>query len=228
VSDGYSFSFADARARSYCYASGGRALVPGVAGAVDVEITGDGPFEVHGVEVGAMDLEPLGDAVMLGSDQRREWVCRARGKAPGGAMIDGYGTVALGPTGLGGTALRRDLWVCVDEDLAFLASAERRHARDGHGDEKLAVIVARGSPLEPSAIADPRLSTSYGADGQVLRAGLELWEGEDAGERERSRALRLAGEAVASGELERTSVAFMVWRHAGREGIGCYAIERAG
>ena len=227
MSDRYNFSFADARARSYCYARGGRALVPGRDGAVDVEITGDGPFAVHGVEVGAVELEPLGDAIVLGSNQWREWVCRARGKTLRGATIDGFGTVALGPSGLGDTALRRSLWVCVDTELAFLVSAERRHARDGHGDEKLAVVVARGTPLEPSAIADPRLSTSYDADGQVLRAGLELWEGEDTGERERSRALRLAGEAVASGELERTRVAFMVWRHAGREGIGCYAIERA-
>jgi len=90
--------------------------------------------------------------------------------------------------------------------------------------------VARGTPLEASPLVEPQLSSTYRADGQLLRAGLELWEGEDAETRERARALRVGGETVAAGELAQdgvaAGVAFLVWHHDGLHGGGAYLSER--
>ncbi|MGD0198090.1 MAG: hypothetical protein ABSC56_09325 [Solirubrobacteraceae bacterium] len=228
MNESYSFSFADQRAGAYCCGSGGLALVvAGREGSVAAELAGEGPFAVRGPEVGEVALEPLGEGVTFDDGGPRRWACRARGKDARGAKIDGYGSVALGPTELAGTALLRNLWVCFGDELAISVLARRRAAQDEHGDEELAVVVGRGAPLALSLVADPRLSSTYGEDGHVLRAGLELWEDELEGERERGRALRLAGETLAVGELEGARVAFMVWRYGGREGIGCYTIERA-
>jgi hypothetical protein len=89
------------------------------------------------------------------------------------------------------------------------------------------VHVARGVPLESGLVADPRFSTSFDAEGRVLRAGLELWEEESEEARERGGALRLAGETVVSAELGNVSVAFLTWHQSERAGTGCYAIEHA-
>jgi hypothetical protein len=134
---------------------------------------------------------------------------------------------------LEGVALRRAVWGCFGEELAFALSAERPRRARGHGDERLEAFVARGVPLGASAVHDPRLSSTYGPDGALLRAGIEFWEGDE----DEGRPLRIAGESVAVGELETTSagaaqrvlvsVAFLVFHHARAAGVGGYEIVRA-
>ncbi len=94
----------------------------------------------------------------------------------------------------------------------------------GHGEEQLDAVILRGDPLERCAVEDPRLSTTYDADGRLARSGIELWESADAEFPE-----RIGGEAVAHAELAgpdgaHTQVALVGWHRDGRRGGGYYAI----
>jgi len=236
---GFSFSFSDSAAGLHCAGrSGGAAFLLSPAGAgapaaVDVVAAGD-RFELAIAGVGVALLEPLGPPFTYGGHGRSEVLCRLRGKGVRGRTLDGFGCVSHGGGELGGLALARSIWICFGAELAFALLAERPARGRGHGDERLAACVGRGAPLEPSPLEDPRLSSTYREDGQLLRAGLELWEPSleaDADAHERARALRIGGETIAAAELpqiaeRQTSIAFMAWHHAGLEGIGCYTIER--
>jgi len=227
VSETWSFSFADPRGRFFCHGRDGRALLATDKAVLDAELAGEGPFRLRGPALGELELEPLGPPVSFEHGTRREWICRGSGRSAKGEKLDGYGAVAAGPGPLAGVALRRTLWLCIEGKLAISGLAERVASEDPHGAEWLEVHVARGTPIEPSRVADPRLSTTYDAEQRVLRAGLELWEDEIEGERERGGALRLAGETVAGGDLEGVAVTFMVWHRGEGQGVGCYTIERA-
>jgi len=221
VSEAWSFSLADRRSGLYCYGSHGRAVIAADGTRADAALSGEGPFTAAVEGLGEFELEALGAPVIFGQSRRREWICRIRGQS------SGYGSVALGAA-LGDLALRRSLWVCLAGELVVVGLAEAAGASVPHGEEELEVHVARGEPLEPAIVADPRLSSTYDSDGRVLRAGLELWEDETEGERERGGALRLTGERLASAQLDGVSVAFIAWHRSNHTGTGCYAIERAG
>jgi hypothetical protein len=244
-----SFSLSAADAGLHCYgASAGNALVLGGesggvrAGCAITRVEGvEDSFELSVEGICEGRLEALGPAWSQPFGGRRQWLCRLRGASAGGGELKGFGEVTLGAAELGGLALRRRLWVCFDPELAFSVVAERRRARDGHGDEEVAAYLGRGGPLAAVAIEEPRLSSTYRDDGQLLRAGLELWEadGEDESEDgeaesyDRMRALRVAGETIVAGELGsggavEISVAFLAWHHDGRGGAGAYVIETAG
>ena len=85
--------------------------------------------------------------------------------------------------------------------------------------------VGPGAPVAPVPIADPRLSTTYDADGRQRRASLELWAGEES-----PSARRVAGEVLCGTSLDlgrlRLDCAFFGWRMAGREGVGRYDVLR--
>ncbi len=96
-----------------------------------------------------------------------------------------------------------------------------RPARGTHADEPAwAALLGRGGAL---TIADPRLSTTYDADGHQRRAGLELWVGED-DELPAPRLGRvLCGSTLELGQLE-LDCAFFRWHLDGRTGVGRYDI----
>ena len=241
VSDHLSFSFSAADADLFCYGSAaGSALVLGAQrdeqhatatiSAADIE-AGRFDLAIDGVCEGR--LEALGPAWHNPVGERREWLCRLRAAIVGGGEVAGFGHVALGAEP-GGDALARSVWMCFDGELAFVVAAERRRPRDGHGDESVAAYLGRGVPLAEVAIEEPRLSSTYRADGQLLRAGLELWEedaeGDEGGAHDRLRALRVGGETIVAGELRGAggiSVAFLAWHHDGRAGTGAYTIGRS-
>ena len=84
------------------------------------------------------------------------------------------------------------------------------------------------TPTPPRVVADPRLSTTYGADGAPARAGLELWlDGEEGKQYLR----RAAGESLAVGtrvaehDLELSAELFR-WHSRGRDGAGVYLLAR--
>jgi hypothetical protein len=90
--------------------------------------------------------------------------------------------------------------------------------------------VAWGALLDPAGsvhVGDPRLSTTYDADGRQRRAGLELWVGDGDGA---DFARRAAGEVVCGSTLElgalRLDAAIFRWHSEGRSGIGRYDIVR--
>jgi hypothetical protein len=232
VSERLNFSFSDAAAGLHCYGAGDLALVlgPGATSAPPGSIEGDlatGRFAIDIAGVCVCQLEALGPPVVYAIGERRDWLCRVRGTSAGGGKLTGLGCVTAGPPELGNLALRRSIWICFGDELGFTLTAERGSGKHDHGDEDVLAFAARGTPLTPTRVADPRLSSTYGADRQLLRAGLELWPEDDDDEapRERSHALRIAGETIATGQLGNTSVAFLTWRHDGRHGIGCYTIE---
>jgi hypothetical protein len=170
-------------------------------------------------------LEPLGAPATF-SDGTREWLCRARGRASG-APVDclGHAVVEAGPPcGWKRVALGRAVAAWISEELAVTLRARRPARAKHHEAEDLTGFILRGSPPEPHAIDEPRLSTAYAGDGRQRRAGLELWETEEA-----DYPVRLAGEAIGEGELEleggmRLRSAFFVWHYAGRVGAGRYDI----
>jgi hypothetical protein len=248
MSQQLSFSFSDPDAGLHGLGRSGETAVvlssSGASACGQVEVVqANDRFEIAVDGLIETVLEPLGAPVAFAKHERSDWLCRARGKAADGRALDGFGCVSLGAGGLGGLARRRSIWICFGDSLAFTLLAERASGKPGH-DEPIAAFVARGTPLEASALADPLLSSTYRADpltgspnrggqagGQLLRAGLELWEEDDAETHERARALRISGETVAAGELAQggvaASVAFLVWHHAGRQGAGAYISETA-
>ncbi|MEA2356729.1 MAG: hypothetical protein QOD61_2858 [Solirubrobacteraceae bacterium] len=180
---------------------------------------------------GGLDLvfEPLGDPAEF-ADGTREWLCRVRGTAAG-IEVDVLGNAVVEPTPPRRPkrfGLERSISAWLSEELGVALRARRPARAKHHEAEELAGFVLRGSPPAPHPIDEPRLSTAYAANGRHRRAGLELWEDEEA-----EYPLRLAGEALGEGDLEladgmRLRCAFLVWRYAGRVGAGRYDIVLPG
>jgi hypothetical protein len=121
----------------------------------------------------------------------------------------------------------RSVSVWFDPDEAFALTAFRPRKAKAHDGDLLAaaVIAADGS----AAVDDPRLSTTYGADGWPSRAGLELWLTGPEPEQQYPR--RASGEAIGpraqavAGELELRAEPFR-WHNRSREGAGMYLLAR--
>ena len=241
MSEQLSFSFSDPDAGLHCFGrSGETAVVLNSSGAsssgqVEVVQTDEG-FEIALGGRRTTLLAPLGPPIDF-PQGRSATLCLANGRAADDRPLTGFGCVWHGERGLATLARRRSIWICFGEDLAFALLAERSSREPGH-DEPVAAFVARGTPLAASALAEPLLSSTRRADpltgsgGQLLRAGLELWEGEDAETRDRARALRIGGETIAAGELAAqhgvtAAVAFLIWHLDGRPGAGAYLDETA-
>jgi hypothetical protein len=119
----------------------------------------------------------------------------------------------------------RAVSVWFDPDEAFALTAFRpRKAKHHDGDLLAAAVIA---PERSGPVEDPRLSTTYAADGWPTRAGLELWLSGEEPERQYPR--RASGAAVgpraaaAAGELELQAEPFR-WHSRGREGAGMYLL----
>jgi hypothetical protein len=151
---------------------------------------------------------------------------RASGSA-GAHRVDGLALLRR-EREAGGLALERSLAILFDAQLALALHASRPHGAGGHGEEQLDAILLRGEPLDLVAIEKPRLSSTYGADGRITHAGLELWESEES-----ELPLRIGGEALAGGDLAGAegppvAVTFVAWHHDARRGLGSYTITRGG
>lgn len=115
-------------------------------------------------------------------------------------------------------------WFAPDDGLGLLALRPRGKA--GHEDDLLTAAVFETGGSTP--VGDPRLSTTYKADGRPARVSLELWLGED----EQSYPRRAAGEAVgprarsASSDLDVQAELFR-WHSRGIEGAGVYLLARS-
>jgi hypothetical protein len=102
--------------------------------------------------------------------------------------------------------------------------------RKSRGQESDVVSAVALEPEGPLAIDDPRLSTTYGADGRPLRAGLELWVavGEDEEEQFPRRASGETVGAAATGRLGRFDVLaqFVRWDSRYGDGAGVYLLAQ--
>lgn len=117
-------------------------------------------------------------------------------------------------------------WFEPDQGLTLTAfRARKAKAHDGD-----AVAGALIGPESAEAAEDPRLSTTYEADGWPLRAGLELWlAADDSAEHHYAR--RASGEATgaraqgAVGDYDVRAEPFR-WHSRGRDGAGMYILAR--
>lgn len=109
-----------------------------------------------------------------------------------------------------------------DDEHALVLTAIRPAGAGHHDAEEVTAHLVEGAPV---AVADPRLSTTYDAEGRQRRAGLELFiTDEDEYPR------RVAGEVACGTSLDlgrlRLDCAFFEWRTEGRAGIGRYDLLR--
>jgi anti-anti-sigma regulatory factor len=126
-------------------------------------------------------------------------------------------------------------WFEAPAGLALL-SLRPRKAR-GHDADLIAAAVLEPEDTAPMAVADPRLSTTYDADGLPTRVGLELWlelEGSDAYEddgAEQQISRRAAAEAIgAAVEWEvrdfQLHAVQLRWHSRGSDGAGVYLLAQ--
>lgn len=125
-------------------------------------------------------------------------------------------------------SVARTLGVWLEDGAGVTIVAVRPAGATSHADEAIhAVMLSPGNGAEPEAtvVADPRLSTTYDAEGRQRHAGLELYVTEDA-----DYARRAAGEVACGTTLDlgrlRLDCAFFTWRMEGRSGVGRYDVLR--
>lgn len=189
----------------------------------------------------ALEFSAASEPMELGADsptasvsglQGYEQLCRVEGEA----RIDGRRRhlSCLGQRGHGwGPApwerieLARTVTAWLEGPRAVALSAVRPTGASAHGDEALTAFLVEPADglAAPAPVAEPRLSTTYDAEGRQRRAGLELWVREDD---ELPR--RLDGEAACGTSLELADLhlgcAFFRWRMEGRSGVGRYDVLR--
>ena len=170
------------------------------------------------------ELEADAGAARLGGMAGHEKLCRVRGTA-GGRPVDCLGQRgrAWGTADWSRIALTRSLAAWLEEGPSVVVTAVRPLGAESHAEEAQWAVLLDAEGAVP--ISDPRVSTTYDADGHQRRAGLELWVGEDDDYPRRGAGQVLCGSSVALGQL-RLDCAFFAWHLDGREGVGRYDVLR--
>jgi hypothetical protein len=189
----------------------------------------DGDWILAG-DAGELTIAPLTDAVSSARLDGFDQLCEVQGRLSTEAERE--------VRAIGVRAVRavidpakvqsmRDACVWFAPDDALVLTALRPSSARGH-DHDLVV----GSVFEPDrviSVADPRLSTTYSADGAPARAGLELWIATDDDPSEYPR--RAAGETIGA-QITLRADGFdlrahaMRWQSRGRDGIGAYVLAQ--
>jgi hypothetical protein len=109
-----------------------------------------------------------------------------------------------------------------DGTAVTLTSVRPRGANGQDADAVWAVLLDPAGSLH---VDEPRLSTTFDADGRQRRAGLELWVGEEDGYARRAAGEVLCGSTFDLGQL-RLDCSFFAWHMEGRNGVGRYDLVR--
>jgi hypothetical protein len=121
--------------------------------------------------------------------------------------------------------LARTVSAWFDDGRGVTLASVRPDAASAHAHEAISAWLLDREGIV--TIGEPLLSTTLDGEGRQLRAGLELWEDDDA---ERPYPHRAAGEAVCGTTLDlgrlRLDCAFFRWRMEGRRGVGRYDVLR--
>jgi hypothetical protein len=203
-----------------------------------------GPGEEWRLQADGVDLtlEPVGGAVQLDGSTAGLTGFDQLARASGSVAIDGaeravdsgaWRGVREGLPGPGKLESLRlvSAWFASDEGLALLALRPQQ----APGQEADLVTATLFEPERGLAAADPRLSTTYGADGTPARAGVELWiadpRGPDADAEPHEHPYRAAGEASGPGtSWTADGIGFGVqpfrWHSHGHDGPGIYLLGR--
>lgn len=219
-----------------CLGAAGRTVTASAA------LHGGQPEQEWRLEPGGHQLtvRPAGDAVpALGPDGDSagfDQLCRVAGTF----VLEGteHPVDCLGRRGVRAIALDTDRFTSIRDVSAWFEPGDglavvALRPRKARGQESDVITAAVLDPERVWAVTDPRLSTTYAADGTPERAGLELWlvaEQDDEGS-ETQYLRRAAGEAVgphAAGTVSALDVqagAFR-WHSRGRDGAGVYLLGR--
>jgi len=180
----------------------------------------------------SLTISPLAEAVTVldadGEPAGFDQLCRAEGRFTlDGAEHEAQCLARRGErTGdLNGLDSVRDISALFEpaDGLALVSLRPRK----GRGHDRDTVTAAVLDAEASAAVADPRFSTTYGADGGPIRSSFELWLGEAEEEYPR----RAAGEALGprasrvEGGLDVQASLFR-WGSHGREGAGVYILAR--
>ena len=172
-------------------------------------------------------VDPAEPAARVGGMAGYEQLCRVQGTVRAGGREH-----ALRCLGQRSRAWGEPDWERLDSVRTLAAWLD--------GETGVSVMTARPAGATPDSEArwgaildaagtlhvdEPRLSTTYDAEGRPRRAGLELWMGEeDAAPR------RVTGEAVSGSTLDlgdlRLDAAVFRWHMEGRSGVGRYDLLR--
>ena len=195
----------------------------------------DAAFDLELEATGTLaELDPEHDVARAGGMAGYEQPVRVTGSATvrdARIELDGLGQRghSWGAPDWDRIELARTVSAWLGDDLAVSLTAIRPAGKRDHAAEAVAAsVLERGEDGERRtlAVADPRLSTIYDAEGRQRRAGLELWIDEDGWPR------RAAGEIACGTSLDlgrlRLDCAFFRWRMEGREGVGRYDVLRRG
>jgi hypothetical protein len=196
-------------------------------------IAGSGPDEDWTVSGQGVELviSPETDAATSSAIMGFDQLCRVHGTA----MVDGTQR-ELDLPGRRSSRLDVDLrqfesfrdlsaWFAPGDGLA-LTSLRPRGAK-GHDRDVIAAAVFE--PTGPVAVADPRLSTTYAADGHPTRVGLELWLDHDESEEQyprRAAAEPLGAAAAWAQPAFELAAYFLRCLSRGEEGLGVYVLGR--
>jgi hypothetical protein len=186
----------------------------------------DGAFDLGFVAAGPpIELPELGG--MRGYEQ----LCRVEGTAGGGPIAClGQRGHAWGVADWPHLDLARTVAAWWDDSHALALTAVRPAGASGHHQEAIAAFLlddgeegAAGPVVRP--VAEPRLSTTYDAEGRQRRAGVELWVAEEDEMPRRAGGQVACGTSLELGRL-RLDCAFFDWRMEGRVGVGRYDVLR--
>jgi hypothetical protein len=204
--------------------------LPGAA----ASIGGSGPHEDWKLTASGIELmvSPETEAAELSQIEGYDQLCRVRGRAlldGGEREIDLPGRRGSRPEiDFGKFESVRDLgaWFAHGDGLAL--SSFRPRGAKGHDRDVVAASLFEPAGLR--TVADPRISTTYAADGHPVKVGLELWIDLDDSDEQYPR--RAAGEMLGASTAWAQPLAdleaYLVrcWSR-GEEGVGVYAIARS-
>ena len=202
-----------------------RTLEPHARWQVVVDTPGGAGFDLEFAAASApAELAEDHEAARQGGMAGHEQLCRVTGTAAGRPIeCLGQRGRSWGTADWSRIALTRSVSAWLEDGSSLTVAAVRPAGAENHAEEAIwgALLDAEGAvPL-----ADPRVSTTYDADGHQRRAGLELWVGEEDDYPRRGAGQVLCGTSVELGQL-RLDCAFFVWQLDGREGVGRYDLVR--
>lgn len=191
----------------------------------------------------ALTFSPLGQALPSrdadGQLERQDQLCEVSGRVRIGDQDAEVGSLGWRSSAQAGVELSRldsFRWLAawLSPHAGFSVTALRPGRARGHDADIVAAAVLEDPPAPP--VTDPRLSTTYTADGLPAKAGLELWfAGEDTDDPDDDTGpqypRRAAGEAAGPGldwsqdELE-LHATLLRWHSHGAEGPGMYVLGR--
>ena len=185
---------------------------------------------------GPMEFAPDSPAALVGGVQGYEQLCAVEAEVTVGGETRSLECLGQREHSWGtprwdhiARAATVSAWLAPDRAIALRTA--RLAGAEGHEDEAISAVLVDADPANPDAgpraheVAEPRLSTTYDAEGHQRRAGLELWVGEEDQLPRRAGGRALCGTTLELGRL-RLDSAFFAWRMEGRAGVGRYDVVR--